>query len=195
MIGVGNVCGYFVGYLDLPAIFPFLGATQIRVLCVFAIIILLITVLITCSSIKEEKPSNEVRLSVETWYKPFMTIKDTWITLPKPIALICNTQFFSWIGWFPFLFYSSSWASKFGDEGNDDVREGSFALLLFAVVSVIAGFIVPFIQNLASFPLARIWATSLWGFSIVILSSLFVSWDDYPTFVVASLGICWGSYY
>ena len=192
MIGVGNVAGYFIGYLDLPKMFPYLGSTQLRVLCAFAVIILGTTVFITCASVKEEPPSHDPRIHDGNWYEPFIVIKDKWVTLPKPISLICNTQFFSWMGWFPFLFYSSSWASKLGDSGNSDVREGSFALLLFAIVSVAAGFVVPFVQGVLAVPLARIWAYSLWGFTAIILSSLFVPWDNYPIFVVASLGICWG---
>jgi hypothetical protein len=64
--------------------------------------------------------------------------------------------------------------------------------MLFSIISVVAGFVVPYFQTLMSYPLANVWAISLWGFAIATMSSLVVSWSSYPTVVVASLGICWG---
>lgn len=33
-------------------------------------------------------------------------------TLPVEIQRICNVQFFAWMGWFPFLFYSTTWIAE-----------------------------------------------------------------------------------
>lgn len=34
--GIGNILGYLSGYMNLPHIFPWLGNTQFKVLCVIA---------------------------------------------------------------------------------------------------------------------------------------------------------------
>lgn len=54
MVGLGNVAGYFMGYADLVRVFPFFGDTQLKVLCVFATIVLLGCDCITCFAVKEK---------------------------------------------------------------------------------------------------------------------------------------------
>ena len=54
MVGLGNVAGYFMGYVNLVKIFPFLGNTQLKVLCVLATLILLGCVFVTCYTVKEK---------------------------------------------------------------------------------------------------------------------------------------------
>ena len=54
MVGIGNVAGYFMGYADLVKVFPFFGNTQLKVLCVFATIVLLISDFITCYAVREK---------------------------------------------------------------------------------------------------------------------------------------------
>lgn len=74
--------------------------------------------------------------------------------LPKPIQRICNVQFFAWIGWFPFLFYSTTWVaeiynnSSLGDDTVQDkvgqaTRAGSFAFLVYSLVSLSSSFVIP----------------------------------------------------
>lgn len=58
MVGLGNVAGYFMGYADLVKVFPFFGNTQLKVLCIFAVIVLLLCDFITCYSVRE-KPFDE----------------------------------------------------------------------------------------------------------------------------------------
>jgi solute carrier family 45 protein 1/2/4 len=53
MVGLGNVAGYFMGYADLVRVFPFFGDTQLKVLCMFATIVLLGCDFITCYTVKE----------------------------------------------------------------------------------------------------------------------------------------------
>lgn len=54
MVGLGNVAGYFMGYADLVKVFPFFGNTQLKVLCVFASIVLLLCDFITCYTVREK---------------------------------------------------------------------------------------------------------------------------------------------
>ncbi|KAJ3082262.1 hypothetical protein HK102_001824 [Quaeritorhiza haematococci] len=61
MIGFGNVAGYFLGYVNLPRLFPFFGETQLQVLCIIAILWFLTTITVTCASVQEvrlESPHN-----------------------------------------------------------------------------------------------------------------------------------------
>ena len=45
------------GYIDLPYYLPFLGTTQFQILCILAPVLLVITMLITCITIKEVDPA------------------------------------------------------------------------------------------------------------------------------------------
>jgi solute carrier family 45, member 1/2/4 len=185
MIGIGNVVGYFIGFLDLPRLFPFLGDTQLKCLCFVTIGVLVSTVAIACFFAKEE-PNDPIDL-VTKWYTPFVEIRKSFTSLPDPIQLICNTQFLAWMGWFPFLFYSSSWVS-----GSTDTRLGSLALSINAIVSLVAGFTIPIIyQNTKMFTQAHIWAASMWIFSTLVLSTLFYSSQAYLMVVISTIGISW----
>lgn len=95
-----------------------------------------------------------------SWKAPFKALtaitSSIW-NLPKPIQRICNVQFFAWIGWFPFLFYSTTWVAEIYDRNalqqpNDDsdavgqaTRAGSFAFLVYSIVSLGASFLLPLI--------------------------------------------------
>ncbi len=106
MIGFGNILGYFMGFLDLPALFPFLGATQLKVLCVLAIAWFLLTLFITCVSVKEIPYEAQSRHANQPWWQPMMDILHALWKLPSPVQSVCNVQFFGWLAWFPFIFYS-----------------------------------------------------------------------------------------
>jgi solute carrier family 45 protein 1/2/4 len=79
--------------------------------------------------------------------------------LPTPIQRICNVQFFAWIGWFPFLFYSTTWVAEIYNEtvlGDDDgitdkvgqaTRAGSFAFLVYSLVSLSSSFLLPLVVS------------------------------------------------
>ena len=71
MLGLGNVLGYLrsttptfsgrgadcSGYTNLPKYFPSLGETQFQILCVLAPVFLVITVIVTCTAVKEVDPA------------------------------------------------------------------------------------------------------------------------------------------
>lgn len=80
--------------------------------------------------------------------------------LPKPIQRICNVQFFAWIGWFPFLFYSTTWVAEIYNKTSNDstvadqlgqaTRAGSFAFLVYSLVSLSSSFLLPLIVTPSS---------------------------------------------
>ena len=59
MVGLGNVAGYFMGYADLVKVFPFFGNTQLKVLCVFAAIVIILCDIVTCYAVRENVLKSE----------------------------------------------------------------------------------------------------------------------------------------
>ncbi|GAO45934.1 MFS general substrate transporter [Saitoella complicata NRRL Y-17804] len=119
MIGIGNVFGYLSGYMNLPRYLPALGFTQMKVLCAIASAVLILTVAITCASIKERNPNLELQKRnqreksglAEVW--EFASRVALSISrIPVSIERVCNVQFFAWIGWFPFLFYITTYIAE-----------------------------------------------------------------------------------
>jgi solute carrier family 45 protein 1/2/4 len=105
-LGVGNIGGYLSGYLDLPAIFPLLGDTQIKVLCLINIIWLTTLLTITLISAKEPIVNNSVDSpSQRRWWEPLNSIFRGIKNLPTDVQKVCNVQLVGWLAWFPFLFY------------------------------------------------------------------------------------------
>ncbi|KAL2376606.1 hypothetical protein RJ035_007927, partial [Blastomyces gilchristii] len=162
LTGIGNILGYISGYLDLPKILPFFGKTQFQVLCVIASLSLGITLLISCLYITErdprlEGPPSSDNPGVVAFFKQvFQSIRN----LPPQIRKVCEIQLFAWIGWFPFLFYITTYIGQLyvnpifeehphlSPEDIDEAwvtatRVGTFALLVYAIISFAASIILP----------------------------------------------------
>ncbi|KAI9810571.1 MAG: hypothetical protein M1832_001241 [Thelocarpon impressellum] len=160
--GVGNILGYLAGYVDLPRIMPFFGRTQFQVLCVIASIALGSTVLVSCLFVPERDPRLEgaapaSRGGVLAFFRQvFSSIR----RLPPQIRAVCAVQFFAWIGWFPFLFYITTYIGQLyvnpifaakPDMPPEEVdvvwekatRVGTLALLVFAFTSFAANILLP----------------------------------------------------
>lgn len=163
IVGIGNIIGYIFGYIDLPKHMGFFGNTQFKVLCVIASISLGVTIAISCVFINErdprlEGPAAKDKGGVISFFKGvFSSIK----RLPPQTRKVCEVQFFAWIGWFPFLFYLSTWIcdlyvqeflekdSKLLPEEIDRLYEkgtrvGTFALLIWAITSLASNMLLPF---------------------------------------------------
>ncbi|KAI8808211.1 hypothetical protein BJ742DRAFT_772207 [Cladochytrium replicatum] len=173
MLGIGNIVGYFVGYLDLPRWFPFLGSKQIQPLCAIAILFFVFTVCATCVTTIEipikVAPSQRREKGWVMWIKPLWSIAKTFGRLPAPVQSICNVQLFAWIGWFSFLFYSTTWIGEHapqktnggaggtlyarqhggGGDNSEGTRMGSLALLVNSIIGLVALAILPIITDRA----------------------------------------------
>ncbi|KAB8260824.1 sodium/hydrogen exchanger 3 [Aspergillus pseudonomiae] len=162
LTGVGNILGYIFGYIDLPRYLPILGNTQFKVLCAIASLSLIITLLISCLYIQERDPRLESSVSignpgVVTFFRQvFKSIQ----YLPPQIAKVCEVQLAAWVGWFPFLFYATTYIGQlyvnpiFDEHPNlpdneiDETWEkatriGTFALLVYAIISFVANITLP----------------------------------------------------
>ncbi|KAK6813124.1 hypothetical protein RU639_010729 [Aspergillus parasiticus] len=162
LTGVGNILGYIFGYIDLPRYLPFLGNTQFKVLCALASLSLAITLLISCLYIQERDPRLEPSAStgnpgiVAFFRQVFKSIQ----YLPPQIAKVCEVQLAAWVGWFPFLFYATTYIGQlyvnpiFDEHPNlpnneidkaweEATRVGTFALLVYAIISFVTNITLP----------------------------------------------------
>lgn len=94
--------GYVFGYLDLRRYFKFLGREQFQALCALASIVLALTVGTSMLVVKERDPSedpvyeDEEDTGIFAFFKNILHSIDR---LPGPIRMVCEIQFFNWMGW------------------------------------------------------------------------------------------------
>jgi solute carrier family 45 protein 1/2/4 len=159
MNSLGHIIGYAMGAVDLVEIFgPKLGDSQFKQLTIIAALGMLLTSAITCWAVTE-------RILISVRHDPrraqgrFKVARQIWstlLTLPPRIRGICNAVFWSWIGWFPFIIYSSTWvgetyfrydvsadARSSNDALGDMGRIGSMALTAYSTVSFFSAWILP----------------------------------------------------
>lgn len=166
MTGVGNIIGYVAGYANLPTFLWWLGDTQFKDLCAIASIALGSTIVISCLLIHERDPRLDGPLSasvsqqqgVISFFKQiFVSIR----RLPPQIKRVCTVQFCAWVGFFPMLFYTSSYIGEiyvepFLEENphmtpeqldrlyEEATRVGTFALLIYSITSLCTNVFLPF---------------------------------------------------
>jgi len=158
MLGIGSVCGFFFGGIDMPSLLPFLGHTELEVLSAVGSILLIGTHLTTITAVKER-----ILLASGKNKKSFREeINDLWVNtrnLPPVIRQICLIQFFAWLAWFPILFYTTIYISDLykrslplsAFEGNiedidaEGTRLGSQAQLFSALLALATNFSAPFV--------------------------------------------------
>jgi solute carrier family 45 protein 1/2/4 len=159
MNSLGHIIGYAMGAIDLVQLFgPRLGDSQFKQLTIIAAMGMLLTSAITCWAVTE-RVLISVRHDPRRAQGSFKVIRQIWstlLTLPPRIRGICNAVFWSWIGWFPFIIYSSTWvgetyfrydASPNAQDSHDALgdmgRIGSMALTVYSTVSFISAWILP----------------------------------------------------
>uniref|UniRef100_D8PPH9 MFS general substrate transporter n=2 Tax=Schizophyllum commune (strain H4-8 / FGSC 9210) TaxID=578458 RepID=D8PPH9_SCHCM len=155
MTHAGNIIGFGFGYFPLAQL-PFLrwvGGDQFRKFCIICIVILVVTVWITCWC-HEEEARPEVHQKNGKFREVLDSIWNAIIHLPKPIRRVCYVQLMAFMGWFPFLFYATTYmgqvmAYELGREPDPELatRTGEFAMLMYSIVAVISGTILPYLAN------------------------------------------------
>ncbi|KAJ5770663.1 MFS general substrate transporter [Penicillium nucicola] len=163
---LGNLVGYGAGFLKMPipSVPGLVENIQFKGLCLIASLCLGSTVAITCYFTKERSlattPSPQKK--IRAW-RVFWEIQKTAIDLPPTVKTVCLVQFFSWLAWFPFLFYGVTYLSKIyksnlllikmGPPSNhfynalheESIRHGTLALVLFSCVALITNFTLPYL--------------------------------------------------
>lgn len=163
MTGVGYIVGYVSGYADLPKHFPWLGETQMQVLCAIAAFAICTTVAISSACVRErdprlEGPPSAERQGVVAFFR--QTYRAIW-RLPPQIKRVYVAEFFNWIGWFGFLFYQTTYVGQIYCNpyfaANPDLspaevdktweeatRVATFALLIYAFTTLASSILLPF---------------------------------------------------
>lgn len=200
MTHAGNVVGYFCGWVDLASWkgLKWLGAGQFRRFAMISLLAMVSCVSVTIGCISEHAADRRFELAQErgrgvlvgVWGKVKDTVQDVWQAirrLPRSVRRVCLVQLFAFMGWFPFLFYSTTYVlqiaeyerdqkrqkhhagdfgwgayytdasrgyqdggqegGKGGGHGNSDkdAERGSFAMLMFAVVSLVSAALLPYL--------------------------------------------------
>ncbi|KAK5693902.1 monovalent cation:H+ antiporter, CPA1 (nhx1), partial [Elasticomyces elasticus] len=161
LTGVGNILGYIFGYINLPKALPFLGKTRFQILCAIASIALTASLGISCYYIQERDPRLDGPASKNQGFVAFSKqVVKSIRHLPPQIARVCEVQLAAWMGWFPFLFYATTYIGQLYvnpifeaepnmSDGDIDhawekaTRIGTFALLIYAVISFVANITLP----------------------------------------------------
>ncbi|KAF1985959.1 MFS general substrate transporter [Aulographum hederae CBS 113979] len=161
MVAVGHLVGYGAGALDLGSIFGTrLGDTQFKQLTVVAATALCLSVGITCFAVTERiliSTGDEEEQEQSAW-QMMKKLLVTSTNLPPRISAICWVQFWCWIGWFPFLFYSTTWVGEIYLRYSAPVeartapdtlgtigRVGSLSLIVFSLITFLGSIILPWI--------------------------------------------------
>lgn len=110
----GNILGYICGSITLPKLFHLSRITQFQSLCVIASLSLTLTVIIGCIFISEQDP-RLLLLGRAMTPAPALSMKRiirAAHTMPLKIRKVCQIQFFAWMAWFPFLYYSATYVGE-----------------------------------------------------------------------------------
>lgn len=161
--GFGNIIGYVAGYANLPEYLWFFGKTQFQVLCVIACIALALTIGLSTSLIKERDPRHDgpAPANQPGVFRFFLTIFKSIKRLPPQVMRVCQVQVCAWVGFFPLLFYTSSYIGEIYVEPflqenphmtpdeldrlyEKATRIGTFALLINSIVSLLTNVFLPF---------------------------------------------------
>ncbi|KAF7714226.1 MFS-type sugar transport protein [Penicillium ucsense] len=160
MCAIGQLISYVIGSIDTVSIFgSLLGDTQFKQMTVIAAMSLIFAVAVTSYSVKERvlisaRDSDGKGGAIQATSQLFKTTME----LPPRIQAICWAQFWAWIGWFPFLFYSTTWVgetyfryevskdqfTKTTDMLGEVGRVGSLSLTVFSSITFLSSVLLPF---------------------------------------------------
>lgn len=157
MSAIGHMIGYGAGAIDLPKVFgSALGDTQFKQLTFVAMLIFATTTAVTCWAVTERVLVTSKSDAQQGRFKVFRQILSTISGLPPRIRCLCWAQFWAWIGWFPFLFYSTTWigetyfrydvppdARKSKDTLGDIGRIGSTSLVIYSIITFVSAWVLP----------------------------------------------------
>ena len=169
--GISNILGYILGSLPLGFLPPGNEAWRFRFLSLLSVTLLASTVLITIYFIREEDPRESAYVPREGMLllRTLRDVKDGWSSMPLQARRVCFVQFFAWMGWFGFLFYSTSYVGQLyltrsrrrGVEHFEllkdaGIRLGTFASFLSAITALATTVIAPHVASMdLSLPRSR----------------------------------------
>lgn len=211
--GLGAIATYM---LD-TAIIDKYPKRSFEVLCIYTSLSLVLTNLPSIILVRERIQSLESL--------PSPSSKTPWLVsrlirtarqMPASVIHICVVQFASWLGWFPFLYYNTTYVSNLEEKENQTMdgapsSSGVQAYFLFALVSFYFSIVLPWIkpgftpQSKGSSSRSwlirvrqqfRITLPSLWIFSQLLFagcmfSTIFIENSAMGILMVAVAGLSW----
>lgn len=241
MIGIFNLIGFWIGTLKLTNLFPFLGDNQFKILSILVVLIMVSITMFCLYYIKERNPQTDLTLITQrqlqndkfkdlgidptkssVWIQLknfFKEIFYSFSSIPIQVKTVCYAQLFAWIGYFPLLFYTTSYVGELylynkgypnpslippelkRDLLDQSTRVGTYALLSNSIVTLIFVTILPSIlDNLSKrklvihdkFNLRSLWIYSHITFTICTLFTFFISNYKQAIVLFAFTGIPWG---
>ncbi|CAE6492522.1 unnamed protein product [Rhizoctonia solani] len=166
MVGVGGIIGFYSGTAALPQLFPALGTSQIAIMSFFASIALLVTQFFTSLCVTESVHTPTApRHTLKSRQRPWMVerlvrVHRSLRSLPYEVKSVCAIQFFSWMGWFPAMFFGTVWigdiyaseALRLGDPRPvsdpalraEGTRAGSRAMFYGALLTLVTSVLLPY---------------------------------------------------
>ncbi|KAF6762339.1 hypothetical protein DFP72DRAFT_987640 [Ephemerocybe angulata] len=149
MVNAGNIIGYGFGFLPLAElpIIRHLGGGQFRKFCIICIVILTVTVGMTCYCHEEqERPVSHRTRPRKRGIDVLNDIYHTLTHLPHAIRRVCLVQLFAFMGWYvDSSFFTTVMAHEIGKEPDAEyaTRMGERAMLFYSLVGVVAGTVLP----------------------------------------------------
>ncbi|KAL2064976.1 hypothetical protein VTL71DRAFT_4116 [Oculimacula yallundae] len=159
MCAIGHVVGYVIGTCDLVGIFGLsYGDTQFKKLILLAAFALVFTVAVTSWAVTERVliSSKDDHVPSKGLSQIVSRVYHAATTLPPRMQAICNIQLWMGIGWFPFMFYSTTFVGEiyFRYDAPHDIKHskdalgeigriGSFSLVIFSLVTFIGALVIP----------------------------------------------------
>ncbi|KAH9808705.1 hypothetical protein DFH28DRAFT_993979 [Melampsora americana] len=195
--GIGAVSLYAISETNLPKLLNSSSA-QLKLITIMCTTIFISTLSIPCLMVRE-KPLRIQRNSVPKLLEIYQRLYQAWLRLGEDsnVRRICWITFWSSIGWFPVLFYSSTWIveiwtiSTHQDDREQATRIGSQALLSHSIVSLIASILLP-LWFKESRQLAKLWMWALGLLSIMLGTSwIWAKAVSLASGMIAILGISW----
>ena len=116
---LGSLVGYGAGFLKMPA--PntpgLVENAQFKGVCLIASICLAVAAAITAMATTERRLTADCKVHWKADIREvFQDICKTAKSLPHAVRTACLVQFFSWMAWFPFLFYGVTYVLSAGFE-------------------------------------------------------------------------------
>ncbi len=196
MSGVADVLGFLVSHIDLPATAPFswfsirqakAGSNegQLKCLCFIVSFSLLATHSVTAWAAQERRllsSGGESLLDgLSSTIHGFIRVGRT---IPDPFKWVFAVQGFTWIGWYPLMFYSTLWVGAIwaaGHAGADPVsatRYGAGALFYRSILSLALAFLAPrYIGGeMGKLQMAPVWCLSLFLSAALLFATLLAEW-------------------
>jgi len=210
--GIGNILGYVLGSVPLGSVSHDNEAWRFRFLSLISVAILISTVLITIFFIHEDEPREFVYEPREKLllFRAVRDVKNSWLYMSSKSRHVCYVQFFSWMGWFGFLFYSTTYVGRlyitesrirgvdnFEHLKDAGIRLGTFASLLSAITAFVTTLVVPHFASTDSDvgwwrQTHKIWSISHLLYMLCIFSTVFISSTERTIVVITLTGVSWG---